>query len=543
MLGIYVRLSQVDDSSNSIENQLRQGKEFAKNNNLEFEIFNEGQGLSGGLGEDGRPELKRLLDSVRDGSLTAVWIRDQKRIERNTELYLSILSLFKKHNINYYVNDAVTDVSKPEIALHGTIFSAFAQFQKDQQGEMTKKSINDNFKQSKSHGILPYGLTKDANRNLIINEDEAEVVKRIFAMSLDGIGTNKIAEILNAEGVPTRYNSMKGTVKTVDKNSQRVTVRKKSDIKWSGNSIRGIITNPAHKGQRRSGIKTNLQHHPCPAIFEEHYWNKVNQNLQSNRNNSGKVVEHKYLLKGIVRCGKCGRNYYGRTRVNKKDNYYMCSSKRIKTENCGNRSINIDVLENLIWSVFVENGTLLQLIKEHFADNKKEDVLKELTATKEQYQKELNEVNRQLKRLIELALNGTFTDAELFSTKKELKTAKNDLDLKIIRIDERLQSFINSENEISNAEADLKKVSNYSFIEKQEVLKKYLYGIQIRYREDLNRYFEGGEYFVNIDFKMPNMRSFLYVLNRSYTEQLIVKRNPSDEDGTVYLDYDIFENY
>ena len=423
------------------------------------------------------------------------------------------------------------------------IMSLLNEMNRRKQGRLTKKAINDNFKESKSHGILPYGLSKDENRILIINENEAEIVKRIFKMSLDGIGTNKIAEILNAEGVPTRYNSMEGTITTTDTNSKRITTRKKSDVKWSGNSIRGIITNPAHKGQRRSGIKTNLQHHPCPAIFEEHYWNKVNQNLKANRNNSGKVVEHKYLLKGIVRCGKCGRNYYGRTRVNKKDNYYMCSSKRIKTENCGNRSINIDVLENLIWSVFVENGTLLQLIKEHFADNEKDNILKELTATKEQYQKELNEVNRQLKRLIELALNGTFTDAELFSTKKELKTAKNDLELKIIRIDERLQSFINSENEISNAEADLKKVSNYSFIEKQEVLKKYLYGIQIRYREDLNRYFEGGEYFVNIDFKMPNMRSFLYVLNRSYTEQLIVKRNPNDEEGTVYLDYDIFENY
>ena len=51
MLGIYTRLSKIDDNSNSIENQLIQGGKFAKGNKLKHKIYNEGAGLSGGLGE------------------------------------------------------------------------------------------------------------------------------------------------------------------------------------------------------------------------------------------------------------------------------------------------------------------------------------------------------------------------------------------------------------------------------------------------------------------------------------------------------------
>ena len=540
MLGIYVRLSQVDDSSNSIENQLRQGKEFAKSKNLEYKVYDEGQGLSGGLGEEGRPMLSSLLNDVRNDIITSIWVRDQSRLERKTLLYLTIIDLCQEKEVKLFYGDKFVDVDNDEEMLPSNIISLVNQMNRRKQGRLTKKAINDNFKESKSHGILPYGFTSDENRKLIINGAEAAIVKRIYAMSLSGIGTSKIAEILNSEDVSTRYNSMQGTIKIVDKHSKRVTVKKKSDIKWSGNTIRNIIRNPAYKGERRSRIKTDPQHYPCPAIFEENYWADVNVNLHENSNNSGKFVEHKYLLKGLIRCGKCGRNYYGRTRVNKKDNFYMCSGKRIKTENCGNRSINIGVIEDLIWTTFVENGTMLEVIKNHFKQSKEDNTINELTESKEQLQKDLAEVNKTFKRLIDLAISGTFTDEELKPKKKEITTAKNDIELKIKRIDESLNSLLSSESQISDMEADLARINNITFEQKRELLKRYLCDVMVRFRDDLNRFYEGGEYFVEIGFKMANMDSYVYVLSRNYQERTIMPKPEGHEVGTFYWNADIF---
>ena len=82
----------------------------------------------------------------------------------------------------------------------------------------------------------------------------------------------------------------------------------------------------------------------------------------------------------MLRCGRCGRNYYGRTRISKKDNYYTCSSKRITNHNCGNRSLNIDILDDIIWNKFIGNGELTKLIELHYSNINTSDIVVEIQA-------------------------------------------------------------------------------------------------------------------------------------------------------------------
>ena len=115
-----------------------------------------------------------------------------------------------------------------------------------------------------------------------------------------------------------------------------------------------------------------------------------------NRNNSGKKVNHKYLLKGLLECGICGRNMYGRTRENKKDHYYMCSSKRLKELKCSNRSINIDFIEKFIWEVVLEDVYVVnELEKEGNQDNKIENLKKEKTLV----EKEISSLSKEIVRV------------------------------------------------------------------------------------------------------------------------------------------------
>jgi len=539
MLGIYVRLSKVDEDSNSIQNQLRQGIKFAEDNGIEYEVYNEGEGLSGGLDETGRPQLNRLLKDVYSDKINAIWIRDQKRIERNQLVFQSIMKLVKSKDLNFFIDDKLTDYNDPNIKFQGSIFSLIAEHQREFQGYQTKKAIEANFKEGKAHGIIPYGYASDENSYLVVKESEAQIVKRIYQLSLNKIGTNKIAEILNSENIPTRYNNLQGTLRTIDRHSGRETIVAKSDIKWSGNSIRGILRNPIYKGERRFRVNSKDEKtFPCPPILEEHFWCDVNINLSKNANSSGKKVNHKYLLKGLLSCGSCGRNYYGHSRVNKKDHTYICSSRRIKGSKCSNRGVHIDRIEELVWNTFVENGKLLAVIEKHYQNTDVDETRNQLEIELKTLEIEFLNNKSNFRKLIDLALSNQFTNEEIAPKKAEINALTNDLEIKIKRLNERLRKLDNSKEELEKIKQNLSKFDRYSFLEKQEILQKYLCDIHIRYYDDKNIFFEGGEYFLQMAFKTDNVGSFIYVVNKRFTKFEIWR-----ELEPFYIDFntDIFD--
>ena len=416
MLAIYTRLSKEDKDSTSIQNQIREGKEFASKLNKEYKLYNEGEGISGGAEIKDRPQLLSLLQDMRSNDIDSVWFRNQNRLERNSTTYGIFISEAQKYKVDVYFNDKLLDFENPTDNLMGTISSAINQYQRDLQASQTKRTLKDNVKEGKVWSVIAYGYKSD-NGYLAIDEDESLIVKRIYDESLKGVGTRKIAELLNDEGIPTRYNKI-GT----------------KDTDWAGNTIRNIIINTIYKGER----KFSGDIYDAPIIINPVLWQQVNDNLEKNRNNSGKKVDHKYLLKGKLICSKCGRNYYGRRRVDLSDNYYMCSSKRIKNKNCGSRSINIDILDSLIWHTIIKEGVL----KEHIIDqhskllNTTND--NKLITKRDRLKDQLKSINKKITNSIELTIGIDDLDDDtkaIFKTKIDmLQKTKISLkdDLKII---------------------------------------------------------------------------------------------------------------
>ena len=125
MLAIYTRLSKEDSDSTSIENQLREGKSFAKDNGFnDIKIYNEGQGISGGAEIKDRPQLFKLLQDISSKIITTVWFRNQNRLERNSSTWHIFTTEAKKHKVNIYFNDKLFDFENPQDNLFGTITSA-----------------------------------------------------------------------------------------------------------------------------------------------------------------------------------------------------------------------------------------------------------------------------------------------------------------------------------------------------------------------------------------------------------------------------------
>ena len=162
MLAIYTRLSREDSESTSIENQLREGKSFAKDNGFnDIKIYNEGQGISGAAEIKHRPQLFKLLQDIRDNEIKSVWFRNQNRLERNSSTWHIFTLDAKKHKVDIYFNDKLFDFENPQDNLFGTITSALNQYQKDLQSLQTKRTLKDNAREGKVWSVVAYGYKSD----------------------------------------------------------------------------------------------------------------------------------------------------------------------------------------------------------------------------------------------------------------------------------------------------------------------------------------------------------------------------------------------
>ena len=462
MLVIYTRLSKEDEGSASIQNQIREGRVFGKLNEFsDIEVYDEGEGVSGGADIKDRPQLFRLLQDFKDGNIKAVWFRNQNRLERNSNTWHIFISEAKKYNIKVYFNDKLFDFENPQENLFGSITSALNQYQKDLQSAQTKRTLRDNVAEGKVWSVIAYGY-KSNNGFLAIDNKEAEIVKQIYKLSLSGIGTQTIANKLNEKGIPTRKNKL-----------------------WRTKTIQGIIKNTIYKGIRIfSGVNYN-----SPIIIEPKLWLKVNENLIKNRNNSGKKVDHKYLLKGIIKCGRCRRNYYGRRRVDMSENYYTCSSKRYKEYNCGNKSINIHFLETLIWNHFFAENQFKDLLEEYFQKQLNTNPINEIDVNIESSKKVLHKRKKDKERLINLALDGVLSNNDIKYKIKQINDEINNSDIKLNNLKEQKNTI---EQNLKNQDKTLKEVSieyDISFNDKLKIVNKHLKEINIYFEENLNGYF------------------------------------------------------
>jgi site-specific DNA recombinase len=502
MLAIYTRLSKEDKDSTSIQNQTREGKAFASKINIGYKLYNEGEGISGGAEIKDRPQLFTLLQDIRSNDIQSVWFRSQNRLERNSSTYAIFISEAQKYKVDVYFNDKLLDFDNPSDNLLGTITSAVNQYQKDLQAFQTKRTLKDNVREGKVWSVVAYGY-KSENGYLAIDEDESIIVKRIFKESLSGIGCSKIAEILNKEGVLTRFNKIgKGVIKRVDKESKKVTLIRTKDVNWAGNTIRNIITNTLYKGER----KFSGEFYKAPIIIDTILWQQVNNNLSKNSNNSGKKVEHRYLLKGKLICSKCGRNYYGRKRVDLRDNFYTCSSKRIKANNCGNRSINIPVLESLIWQRFFADKNLKAVVDRFFKANDIDTKVNGLEAKLELLSNDLKKSKQERQNAIKLAIKGIISEEDIKPEIDRIKDKSKVIEININQMQEQIFFYTNSNIKRSEIGKDLEFSKDISFNDKKELIKKYINFIEI--------HFVGSVFMIHIQFNIKDLDAELYIIDR-----------------------------
>ena len=507
MIGIYARISrEKEDIDRSIHDQVELGIERAKELKLNHIVYKEADGTSGSLPIEKRPELKRLISDIESGKIHSVFAYDQSRLERDVVTNMRLRDKFTEYNIKLYYQSGL-QINSIESAMAGDILSRVNQYYLEKTAKDIKRTLLRNATEGRKFSFIQFGYAEDIDKKLKIDEVNSEIIKLIFEMSLNGKGVQAIAEHLNQIEIKTAYALHTNDKKTFT--TRHGKIKEKKDVKWVGNTIKTIINNPIYKGQRYWAGK----YYPVPAIFEEWYWEKVNENLKNNTNNRGQKIKHNYLLKNLLKCGKCGSNYYGKKRLgingkNPKENYYMCASKRRGEENCGNKSISIDALDTLIWFHMIFGGRIKELIKLHFSNNDEiikcqdeiENRIKSLEIEKESLEFQKGKI---IDAIAEDVITTDEANDKLDKLRKGIQNIENIMRNEIKKRDE-LNNGIKEKTEIINLFQSLK---NLDFEEKKELIKKFIKEIIIVGNEDASCN-------VTIKFNLFGMKDDVYIISK-----------------------------
>ena len=254
-----------------------------------------------------RPGFQRMMADCRAGKIDMIVTRSISRWGRNAEQTLSTLQSLYDLGIDVYFTLEKIHSGKSMGNLLLDLMSTFAEFE--------SKSIKLNTKMGYKSRMMrgeffynrpPYGYDSDADGQLVVNQAEAEVVQRIFAMCLDGLGTYRIANALAAEGIPTKRGAtwQPGTVKAI-----LVNVTYTGDVILQ-KTIR-VGNSPRKKNDGSEDSYYVSDHHP-PIISHEVYeaaQEALKGRALGRKKGDGKSG-NRYAFSSRLICGHCGHHLH-----------------------------------------------------------------------------------------------------------------------------------------------------------------------------------------------------------------------------------------
>lgn len=355
---LYARLSQedaLDGESNSIANQKKILLKYATDNGFPNPTFFIDDGVSGVTFD--RPGWNEMIRLAEAGKVRTVIVKDMSRMGRD---YLKVgyytESFFAERDIRYIaINDGV-DSDKGD-----NDFTPFRNLFNDFYARDTSKKIRAVMRAKGNAGEHlctnpPYGYQKDPadKKKWIVDEEAAEIVKRIFDLCISGKGPMQIAKLLTAERVLTvkaHYAQRDGKLLP------------EKPYKWSPKSVAGILERPEYTGctvnfktySKSHKLKKRLHNAPenqrifpntQPAIIDEQVFARV-QELRENKRRPAKQAERQGLFSGLLYCADCGSKLHFATGKNMtpRQDCYRCSRYKSNTGDCTMHFIREETLK------------------------------------------------------------------------------------------------------------------------------------------------------------------------------------------------------
>ena len=361
---LYCRLSQddgIEGDSNSIQNQKSILRKFAEDHHFPSPCFYVDDGFSGGNFQ--RPAFQQMISDMENGEIGIIVTKDLSRLGRNqlhTGLYIE--ERFPMFGVRFIaINDNVdTDSSESnDLMPFKNLFNEW--FIRD-----TSRKIRAVLKAKAERGEwlgtrAPYGYRKDPDtKKLIVDEDAAVIVRRIFVMCAGGSGPSQIARILKKEQIltPTMYaytrygitHTCLDTTHPYNWSDSAIANLLENEI-YLGNTVNMKYSTKSYKDKRRvehSREECLVFENTHPALITREVWDVV-QRVRKNKRRLTKMEEQsKYS--GLVFCADCGSNMvlHRAHTMSASYNHFTCRTYKRDGEACTGHYIRECVLDEII---------------------------------------------------------------------------------------------------------------------------------------------------------------------------------------------------
>ena len=456
----YIRLSREDgdkQESESIKNQRDMINRYIQENNLYLVDEYIDDGVSGTTFD--RPGFNRLMEDIELGKINMIITKDFSRLGREyIQLGHLIEIYFPEHNIRYVaLNDGMdtfTNGSWSELTPFRAIIN-------DSYAKDISKKVRSVLKEKQKKGeymctVSPYGYKKDAaqKNHLIVDENVAYIVRKIFTMYLQGSSIYAIREYLNSQGVQSPSGYAKHLLEIKKWNT--VTLQKMLENKvYIGHTVANKRVKLSYKTKKRVNIPKEqhiITENTHEAIIDKEDFEKVQFLLKQKRLNC--KTKHEYLLRGLMKCKTCHSYLEVGAKLTKKGKpiqnpipYITCRNS--KKGFCLPQHLNYNKLEKEVLKYvrdflqMYSNKDKLVAIYQTYKESKSSDQTKP--------KKELADIEIQINSLINQVdilytdrLNGIITESDFVKYRQSIKVKEEILENRKKEINKLLSSFENT---------------------------------------------------------------------------------------------------
>lgn len=453
-VAIYTRVSTIEQAEEgySIDEQLRVLREYCDVHS--YTIYQEyaDRGISG-KNIKGRPGLRQLLSDASNKQFDLVLVWKMNRLSRKLSDLTKIEELLKKNNIAFRSYKERYETETPSGKLQFHMMAAIAEFERDNIAENVKMGMLARAREGSWNGgqVMGYDVITVPRKEgqhklskLVVNEREANIVRKIFELYTSGHGYKSIANRLNKDGYRTKKSKLFsiGSIQTIISNPLYVGVIRYNVLRdWSEKRRNNINPDPVT-------VKGN--HEP---IITKETWEKAKTIKMSRGGKPNRVHSGEWPLTGIMRCPACGAGMVlGRTTNRLKDGtkrvleYYVCGRWKNKgTVACRSNGIRTEYADKYVLEQITKVANNDSLIKK-IVDNvnvKREMKIEPLKKEYESIQKQLSSINTKKNKVLELYEEGMIG-------KEDFKSRFNDLNEAKEQLEEHLEPLVLQQSDSNN---------------------------------------------------------------------------------------------
>ena len=467
---LYERLSRDDDQqgeSNSISNQKSYLEDTAtRNGHTNLRHFTD-DGVSGSRFD--RPGFMAMLEEVEEGNVDCIYVKDMSRIGRDYLKVGQIMELLRQKGVRLIaVNDGVDSFRGEDD------FTPFRNIMNEYYLRDTSRKIKSVFQakgKTGKHltGTVIYGyLWNEARDKWLVDPEAAEIVKRIFAMTIDGYGPYQIAKKLSEDRIliPSAYLAQHD--EGVNKNKTF-----KDVYGWGSSSVVEILKKREYLGhtvnfKTRKHFKDKKSHYvpedewtifenTHEAIIDQQTFDlvqKIRGNVRRYPDGWGEVAP----LTGLMYCADCGgKMYVHRTNNGKRISQYTCSrytkipcGTLCKTQHRINEDVVLFLVSDMLKAIAeyakLDRTEFVRVVREAHSGRQTKEIRKQRTRLATAKQR-LSELETLLCKIYEDNALGKLSDSRYQTLGAQYDSEQANLTAEVSALEKAIQSYENHEKD------------------------------------------------------------------------------------------------